>query len=71
MDEKEIIEMLVDAINQGTKKYNYKEAPFLHDAMNKYFEWSTGITVNDIIDGFEEETEIVPSKADIFDDYFE
>ena len=38
MTEREMIEFLIDAINQGTKKFNYEEAPFLHDAMGKYFE---------------------------------
>lgn len=45
----EIIEILVDAINQGTKKFDYDEAPFLHDAMGKYFEYKTGISLDDIV----------------------
>ena len=49
MTEREMIELLIDVINQGTKKYDYEEAPFLHEAMNKYFEWSTGMTIDDII----------------------
>ena len=49
MTEREMIELLIDAINQGTKKFDYKETPFLHEAMNQYFEWSTGMTIDDII----------------------
>ena len=49
MTEHEMIELLIDAINQGTKKIDYEEAPFLHEAMNQYFEWSTGMTIGDII----------------------
>jgi hypothetical protein len=49
MTEREMIEFLIDAINQGTKKFDYEEAPFLHDAMGKYFEWSTGISLEDIL----------------------
>lgn len=49
MTESEMIEFLIDAINQGTKKFDYKEASFLHDAMSKYFEWSTGISLEDIL----------------------
>lgn len=44
------INMLVQAINQGTKKFSYKEAPFLHDAMTKHFEFITGIKLEDIIE---------------------
>ena len=43
------IEMLVNAINQGTKKFQYEEAPFLHDAMGKHFEFSTGLNLDDIL----------------------
>lgn len=43
-----MIELLVDAINKGTKKFSYDEAPFLHDAMAEYFEWKTGISCEDI-----------------------
>lgn len=46
---KEHIEMLVDAINQGTKKFQYEEAPFLHDAMGKHFEFETGLKLDDIL----------------------
>lgn len=47
--EREMIEFLIDVINQGTKKFDYEEAPFLHNAMSKYFEWSTGISLEDIL----------------------
>jgi hypothetical protein len=50
MTETEMIEYLIDAINQGTKKFDYEEAPFLHDAMSKYFEWSTGISLEEILE---------------------
>lgn len=49
MTEQEMIEFLIDAINQGTKKFDYEQAPFLHDAMSKYFEWSTGLNLEDIL----------------------
>lgn len=49
MTEREMIEFLIDVINQGTKKFDYEEAPFLHDAMGKYFEWSTGISLEDLL----------------------
>ncbi|MCQ2957278.1 MAG: hypothetical protein MJ180_00075 [Candidatus Gastranaerophilales bacterium] len=50
MKDEDIIEILVEAINQGTKKFDYEEAPFLHDAMSKYFEYSTGIKLENIED---------------------
>ena len=43
------IEMLINAINQGTKKFSYAEAPFLHDAMTNHFEFVTGLKLEDII----------------------
>ena len=43
------IEMLVNAINQGTKKFQYEEAPFLHKAMSKHFEFQTGLNIDDIL----------------------
>ena len=44
------IKMLVNAINQGTKKFSYKEAHFLHEAMSNHFEFCTGLNVDDILD---------------------
>ena len=44
----EMVNCLVDAVSQGTKKFSYEEAPFLHQAMQKYFEWETGINLKDI-----------------------
>lgn len=46
---KKHIEMLVDAINQGTKKFQYEEAPFLHEAMGKHFEFETGLSLDEIL----------------------
>ena len=54
MTEDEMIDFLVEAINKGTKKFDYEEAPFLHDAMAKYFEWSTGISYEDILQFIDE-----------------
>ena len=45
----QMIELLVDAINQGTKKFSYEEAPFLHDAMKSFFGWSIGISIDEIL----------------------
>lgn len=42
------IEELVQAINEGTKKFSYSEAPFLHEAMSKHFEYETGLTLDDL-----------------------
>lgn len=44
------IEELVEAINQGTKKFSYKEAPFLHEAMSKHFEFTTGISIDELLE---------------------
>ena len=49
MTEHEMIELLIDAINQGTKKFDYEKAPFLHEAMNQYFKENTGMKIDDII----------------------
>lgn len=49
----EHIEMLINAINQGTKKFDSKEAPFLHEAMSKHFEFSTGINLDDMLKGLD------------------
>ena len=46
----EHIEILVTAINEGTRKFGYKEAPFLHNAMSKHFEFSTGINILQLLD---------------------
>ncbi len=51
----EHIEMLVDAINQGTKKFDYEKAPFLHDAMSKHFEFITGTNIDSILEGLDDE----------------
>ena len=54
----EHIDMLIDAINQGTKKFDYEQAPFLHEAMSKHFEFSTGINIDSLLDDdFESEEE--------------
>lgn len=56
-EQRKHLEFLVDAINQGTKKFSYAEAPFLHDAMSKHFEYETGISIDEILDStlFEED----------------
>lgn len=44
------IKMLIGAINQGTKKFEYEEAPFLHEAMAKYFTFCTGLNIDELED---------------------
>ena len=50
----EHIEMLVDAINSCTRKFNYDAAPALHDAMDKHFEFVYGKSINSILDEIDE-----------------
>lgn len=42
--------MLVDAINQGTKKFHNGEADFLHEAMSKHFEFVTGMDLDKLLE---------------------
>lgn len=46
----EHIDMLVDAINQGTKKFHNGEADFLHEAMSKHFEFVTGMDLDKLLE---------------------
>jgi hypothetical protein len=42
--------MLVDAINQGTKKFHNGEADFLLEAMRKHFEFVTGMSLDKLLE---------------------
>jgi len=51
MNDKDMIELLVNAINQGTKKFSFEEAPFLHQVMGKYMAYTYGFeTLEDLLD---------------------